>query len=107
MNCSKVEELEDSYLLGELEEEEAAELEWHLQDCLSCTGRLATSNEALGRLFAAVEPVPPPARVRGALLDKVNALQTPAPAPVIPIESRRRKRVGWPSIGWVAGIAAA
>lgn len=105
MNCTRVEELEDRYLLGELEEEEATNLEWHLRDCLNCAARLSANEEALGQLFAVVEPISPPAHVRSAILEKISK---PAPAPVIPIETRKqRRRTALPSIGWVAAVAAA
>jgi hypothetical protein len=112
MNCSKVEELEESYLLGELEEEEAASVEQHLQECTTCNTRLSAKEEVLGKLFAAVEPIAPPARAKSALMTKIGNLQaaTPAataPAPVIAIAERRRKRSGWPGIEWVAAVAAA
>jgi hypothetical protein len=108
MNCTRVEELEDSYLLGELEGEEAAELEQHLGGCLACSSRITAQEEILGRMFAAVKPIAPPVAVRSALLEKVATLPQNTLAPVIPIQERRRKQIRWPaSIGIAASVAAA
>ncbi len=99
MNCSKVEELEDSYLLGELEEKEAAVMKQHIAGCPDCANRLAANQEILGQLFASVEPISPPPRARTALLEKISNVP---PAALLSLPPPRRN---W--VNWAMGVAAA
>jgi anti-sigma-K factor RskA len=80
MNCERVAEIEDSYLLGELDETEMQDVERHLKTCANCDRRISEHEELLGRMFASLEPVAPAAYNRTAVLDKVQA-QTPKPLP--------------------------
>ncbi len=100
MNCRKFEELEDLFLLGELDKEETTAMEQHLAGCPHCSVRQAADNEVLGKLFMAVQPAQPPAGVKTALLEK---LVTPAKTTPIPQIKPRPTRL-FPA--WAAGIAA-
>lgn len=83
MKCQKVSELEDSYLLGDLGKEGMEQVEHHLRECSSCSQRLSGHEELLGQVFAALEPLEPPARVRS------SVLQTVAGSPPAVIQRRR------------------
>ncbi len=72
VDCQKVLQLEESYLLGELEEGEMRDIHLHLKQCLSCRKRLGSQQELLGRLFEAVTPVTPPSSVRNSIMGQVK-----------------------------------
>ena len=72
MRCEQVTELEQEYLLGTLSRQEEQDMTQHLSDCPDCAKRLAASEEVLGEMFAALEPVPPPVQVRENLLNEVK-----------------------------------
>ena len=72
VDCQKVLQLEESYLLGELEEGEMRDIHLHLKQCLSCEKQVGSQQELLGRLFAGVTPVAPPARARSSLMSQVR-----------------------------------
>lgn len=73
-----------------------ARIKQHLAECANCARRLKASEELLGRLFGAIEPVAPDASQRVALLQKVAAQ---------PILLRPRPKGGWRVA--LVGLAAA
>jgi hypothetical protein len=90
MNCERVAEIEDSYLLGELDIEEMEHVERHLKTCTDCAQRLNGHEELLGRMFASLTPVAPAPQNRTAVLERVQ-IKTPKPLP----PARRQISGGW------------
>jgi len=89
------EELAAGYALGALEAPDAARFERHLASgCDACARALADYREALARV-AAEGSEPPPARVRHAVLARVDEASAP-----------RRRRIGL-VVGWAASTALA
>ena len=95
MNCDKVADLEEEYLLGNLKVEEMKEFERHLKACVSCAKRLSGYEEVLGMMFGSLKPVAPSPRVRQAVLDQVEDLPQ---GPVITLEPKSRKTI-WGRFG--------
>ncbi len=102
MKCEKITEVEDSYLLGELDRKEMEQVEQHIKDCLDCARRLSGYEEVLGRMFSNLKPVAPAAYNRAVLLQKVST-----PAPEKPALIRRERPPYRPRFGFVYGLAAA
>jgi len=103
MKCEKVAEVEDSYLLGELEGEQMKQIEQHLKECSSCRQRIKGYEELLGQMFSSVAPLEPPASIREAVMAHATARQ--------PTKKEKSKRKYWPfnsgfSPVWVVGVAA-
>ncbi len=101
MICENFEELEDPYLMGALDRGKTAELDRHLAHCTVCSTRLKAHEETLGKLFSEVQPIPPPAFVRSALLQKLTTLEAPSKVISLP----PRPKIYLPVLG--AGLAAA
>jgi hypothetical protein len=104
MKCDQIAELEDNYLLGELERAEMEQVEQHLQVCQDCAQRLNGYEEMLGRMFATLEPVSLPAGSRTAVLQQLPPLVYRQPD-----QNRNKSQAGrWPKpYLWLTGIAAA
>ncbi len=72
MKCEKVAEIEDSYLLGELEGSKMNQIEQHLKECASCRQRIHGYEELLGQMFKSVAPLEPPSDIRDAVIAHAN-----------------------------------
>jgi anti-sigma-K factor RskA len=83
------------YAVGALTPEEARDLEAHVSGCPSCREELEGLRAAAAQIALAVEPVAPPAQLRGQLMHR---LENRAPAPVL-----IRKQTVW---FWIPAIAA-
>jgi hypothetical protein len=97
MKCEKVVEIEDSYLLGELEGEQMNQIEQHLKECSSCRQRLQGYEELLGQMFKSIAPLEPPADIREAVIAHAN--QT--------TKKEKSKRNLWPSRSGFARVLGA
>lgn len=90
MNCDKVADLEDEYLLGNLKGEEMKDIERHLKACVNCAKRLSGYEEVLGMMFGSLKPTAPSPHIRQAVLDQVDripqgpvtTLERPVPKPI-------------------------
>jgi hypothetical protein len=82
IDCTVVNELEESYLLGLLNETEMKQIKLHLSNCGSCRQRLTSYEEVLGQLFSVIQPTPPPLQVRTALMARVAQEQASSTAKV-------------------------
>jgi hypothetical protein len=71
IDCTVVNELEESYLLGLLSETEMKQIKLHLSNCGSCRQRLTSYEEVLGQLFSVIQPTPPPIQVRTVLMAQI------------------------------------
>ncbi len=77
MNCEYIAEVEESYLLREMEAAEMEQIERHLKQCPRCARRLAGYEELLGRMLVSLQPVTPPSAIRPALMAEVAGLPAP------------------------------
>lgn len=100
MDCEKVSQLEESFLLGELEEAEMKSVKDHLASCLQCRQRLSNYEELLGRMFGAINPVAPAPWLKTATINRVTTLNSPATVTLAPRKSK-------PSFGYLYGGLAA
>ena len=111
------------FLLGALPELEAQALERHLMGCEECRDQLAELRPAAHALARAVEPVTPPVRLKGSLMEALaradqdtvesSVASVPGPPPVAAdppppaakagFLQRLRPRVGplSPALGWI------
>jgi anti-sigma factor RsiW len=111
--CDDVRELAAAYVLDALEPAEAAAVRTHLADCPEAHAELAELGGVVAYLAETVEPIEPPARLRGRLLAAAEAeraaeLERSMPEPnrgrstePIPL---RRPRAG--ASGWLLRVAA-
>ncbi len=80
----------------------------HIEECERCTDELDSLRDVVGlaRVGAAEGPLVAPApQVWDRIADELGLESaTRAPAPVVPLDSRRRRPSAW---GWIAGAAAA
>ena len=90
-------ELAAAYALDALGDTERREFERHLEECPSCRGELPGLAEAAVALAFAVEPVAPPAELRGRVLTAARA-----GGEVVPFLRRRPLRL----VSAVAAVAA-
>ncbi len=117
MTCEDINDIEEDYLNGVLsgtpEEERVTR---HLKSCADCRKKLWAYQELLGRLFASLEPVPPPPYIKTALLDKLNPSAAsgetqpvptqPGSRPVRPDQPHlRRKWLRWPVLTQAVTVA--
>ena len=93
MNCHRITQLEESYLLGDLEEIEMQKIRLHIEHCGSCNERIRAHEDLLGRLFSAIEPVSPPVYIRGQVVDKIKAIKIEESSPEKQIVSKKLKRI--------------
>ncbi|HEX2910877.1 MAG TPA: anti-sigma factor [Chloroflexia bacterium] len=96
MKCERVAEIEESYLLGELEETEMGEVERHLKNCLRCAQRIAGYEDLLGRMFVALEPVTPAPSIRKAVLAEAQ-VHPNNPQPISLPHKLPVRRAAWSS----------
>jgi anti-sigma-K factor RskA len=93
-----------AYLLGALEPGEAAELERHIAGCPECEQALQRLRPAVRVLPETVEPVEPPAALRGRLMEQVRSEAAgPQAAPAARPAPASRWRFG---LRPAAGLAA-
>ena len=97
-----------AYVLGALEEPEAAELEGHLAECESCRIELRWLEPAVDLLPRSVEQLEPPAGLRKRLMATVRAEARDASASGTEAAAPRRLRA-WGALIWrpATAIAAA
>lgn len=101
MSHEPYQELAAAYALGALEGEERSRFEAHLREgCPECETALTEYRESLVSLVAELPPVPPPPRIKAALLDRVEAAARPGRA----VE---RPGLGWPLWRWTLAGALA
>jgi anti-sigma-K factor RskA len=91
-----VHDLTAAYALDALDDAEREQFEAHLAQCERCRDELAQLQEAAGALAWAVESPPPPASLRGRILDASGGT-------VVPFPARRRM---WQGLAAVAACAA-
>lgn len=71
MNCQQVSELVSLAAVGALENGERASVERHLSGCAACMALAAERDDLVSLLPMALEPAPPPARLRRSLMARV------------------------------------
>lgn len=95
-----------AYVLGALDDDEAQEVRMHLQTCPTCPALAQDLRRAIGVLPLGVEPITPPAALRGRILAAAGA---PDASPKI-IPARRitpRERMQWrPAAAAAAALIA-
>src|SRR5687768_3200877 len=89
-----------AYAVDALDDSERAEYEAHLVDCAECREELAQLSDAAASVAETVSVTPPPE-----LKERVmTAVATDSPAEVVPLESRRRKPLGWGLVAVAASV---
>jgi Ca-activated chloride channel family protein len=73
MSCERVQEKLGSYLLGEVDEDERAEVERHVKHCAACQGEMESLSGAIHAIYAGAD--------RPAARDREAVRPQPAPAP--------------------------
>ena len=73
MNCQRIQDDYELYVLGALPEDERAEFEAHLSDCPETHPELAEAADTLASLAVESERAPVPDRVARALFARVDA----------------------------------
>jgi hypothetical protein len=92
MDCRDTAERIADYMFGLLAEDERAAVEAHLASgCIDCRREFRELTEAAAAVADTVDPVAPPAELRGALLRAIAEPVTVAREP----ERRGRRRAGW------------
>jgi len=101
--CEHIAELIPAYALDSLDKDEAAPVQAHLEQCENCRAELRAYQAIASGLAGAVPQYDPPARVKAALFERVEAApaRPAAPAP-LPQQAPRRAVSLWA----VAGLAA-
>ena len=95
-----------AYVLGALDDEEAEEVSRHLQTCPTCPALAEDLQRAVGVLPLGVEPITPPAALRGRILAAAGASE--ASPKVIPAKRvKPRERMRWrPAAAAAAALIA-
>jgi anti-sigma-K factor RskA len=97
-----------AYVLGALDEDEAADVRRHLETCPTCPGLAADLRRAVGVLPLAAEPVAPPAALRDRILVAAGASSSsPAARPQRPVVVPARRAEGRYRPRWRPAAAAA
>jgi anti-sigma-K factor RskA len=81
MSCEEANDLLALDAVGALEGSDRAEMERHVQTCSACRQLAAQYADVASLLPAALDPAPPPARLRRNLMAQVYAEATTAPSP--------------------------
>src|SRR6185503_12395203 len=98
MNCTRLRQVLDGWLDGELDRTTGTEIEQHLESCASCTA-LKTERDALrARLRAELPYFRAPAGLEGAVRRSLAATGATL--------ARSPRRPGWPQAAVVAFVAA-
>ena len=93
MNCEEANDLLALDAVGALEPSDRDEMERHVATCAACRQLAAQYADVASLLPAALEQVPPPARLRRNLMAQVYAEATAkAPAAVVAAPGRRDPR---------------
>jgi anti-sigma-K factor RskA len=104
LTCSDVAELAPAFVLGILNPGESDAVRRHLADCPELHAEMAELNSVVPALFAAVEPVAPPAGLRERILAaaaaelearQVSSARPAAPQPQAAAPAPRPARGGW------------
>jgi hypothetical protein len=113
MTCVELQDVIVELAAGTADDAGARALRAHLfAGCPVCTGRLAEIEAIAGQIPLALTPVPPPARLRARLMERVAAdSKEKDDARVVPFPSGRAPAASWtrPAVAaaLAAGIAAA
>ena len=117
MDCGQLAPLYEEYALGILEGEERAEMETHLaRNCPLCTPGIAKARWVVSHLALAAPDAPPPAALRGKIMDAVKASADKVPSAktspekahaVTSIENPPARREIFPLWAWAAAAALA
>jgi anti-sigma-K factor RskA len=75
MKCAEIHPNVAAFALGELEDEETAEIQRHLASCAGCQSELEELEKVNRVLEAAPPPAVPPAYLKGEILSRVRAEQ--------------------------------
>ncbi|MET0698015.1 MAG: anti-sigma factor [Acidimicrobiia bacterium] len=95
-----IHDLVAAYAVDALDDSERAEYEAHLVDCAECREELAQLSDAAASVAETVSVAPPPE-----LKERVmTAVATNSPAEVVPLDSRRRKPLGWGLVAVAASV---
>lgn len=78
----------NDYVDGLLDVDDAAAIETHLQDCVSCRAATGALRSLVGDVRALPREIPPPAHLRATVLSAATQAPT-EPAPVLPLRKRR------------------
>jgi anti-sigma-K factor RskA len=70
------------YAVGALPQDESQQLERHLSECAECREELSLLNDAAAQIALAVEPTPPPSRLRERLTTQMQGEHSIAPSRV-------------------------
>jgi anti-sigma factor (TIGR02949 family) len=98
VNCTRMRQVLDAWIDGELDAATAGEIKQHLEQCPACLA-LKGERDALRRQIRAEAPYyEAPAAMRSAILERLG--EAPAPARASP------QRHGWLSMAALAGVAA-
>ncbi len=90
--CEHIADLIPAYALDSLEKDEAAPVKAHLEACENCRSELRAYQAIAGSLPGAVPQYNPPARVKTALFERVQAASAPArPAAPAPAAARPQR----------------
>jgi anti-sigma-K factor RskA len=81
MSCEEANDLLALDAVGALEESDRAEIERHILTCATCRQLAAEYADVASLMPAALEPVPPPARLRRNLMAQVYREAASAPVP--------------------------
>lgn len=108
MNCETANELAAAYVLGALDPAEARAFEEHIAGCGRHDADLAAHRRVAGGLARTVEPIAPPAGLRGRLLAAAEAERPTLRHQADPIEfpvERAQRRAPRFSISWAVAAA--
>ena len=94
LTCAEVRDLAPAFVLGALDDTEAAAVREHLAACSDLHEEFATLGGVAGYLAESVEPVEPPVGLKGKILaaaaaDLMAVAEVPAPAGVLPATGGR------------------
>jgi len=107
MDCEQLAPLYEEYALGVLEGDERAEIEAHLaRACPQCTRGIAQARGVVAQLAQAAPDAPPPAALRGKILDAARASSGARPN-VAAFGKPSSKRALFPMWAWAAAAALA
>ncbi len=110
LSCDEVRELAAGFVLGALDPAEMTAVRQHLAGCPEAHAEFAELGGAVPYLADSLEPMPPPAALRGRMLAAVAAEAATHPAAasgppaIVSIDAERTRRRS--PLVWVASIAA-
>jgi anti-sigma-K factor RskA len=108
--CRDIDELLAGYVADALVEDERCSVNEHLAECRRHDVELTAMRADIERLALSVQPVEPPASLRGSLLaafDEAVAAPEPAPLEIQTVRAARAKRSVFSTSGFAYAVAAA